>query len=523
MSKSDFLFQLVKSLTASEKRYFKLFTKRNMKNRDSNNEILFNIIDEIDNSEVYKKSRSAKSELKYDEKEIVQRFHKKTNISNISPYKNILYNELLKSLRLFNAQKRAEFKIRALMLDIQILIDKKLDTQALKRIQQAKKIATEYDYHFPALELLLIERQIIRRKGTKISDTLNSLAVECQKLLSQIDTQLSVLDTFEPFHLGYRLENIEKTEKELLAFNAEKILTEIESNFENLQDIPFPIQRTFFSLKLNYLFYHSRDFAAAYILLQEYIQNFEETPKLILEHTDLYVRSLYYFLTFCLNLKKFHEIPPGLKKMRKLTLDKELNGFGINDKDIITQVFQHSYSIEHRYCLFTEQFEKGERLLKNIKIQLEIHEKNIQDLWLLSFYINIIGGLIEQKNFEESIFWINKTNALKETKGAKLVVQLVFHFFQVIAHIEIKNEGLVSSSLLRSLSSFHKKNEKKLLKFKRSDISDFTNGIRKICKLNKESSKKEIYQSLFNKLSPKWTYKEMKEVNHWLKYKAEAN
>ena len=383
------------------------------------------------------------------------------------------------------------------------------------------------------LELLIIERQILRRKGLKDINQFKKKSLECQEYLCQIDFQMRALDAFEPLHLAYRLENIPNSKKEKYIKDAETTLHAIESVYPHFNDIPFSIQRTYFSLKFNYLYFYKKNISAAYKILKKYIYFFEENKRFIIEKPEQYIRALYNYLSICLNLKKFNEVPIGLNKIRSVVQDKNEEGFGIKERDILVQVFQHSYNLEYKFCLFTKQYEKANRLLKVIKNKLPEFEKDIPNVWLISFFHNISAGLIMRSDYEEAIYWINKTIYLDDTKDLKTHVKFLTIFFQIIAHFELNNYGLITGRLLKELSSFHKKYEKHLPTkdiggkeiplYEKKEITLFITTIRRLCNFPNSHIQKDLVNNLIEQIQGKWPSREMKEVNHWLKYKAKVN
>ena len=105
----DPLFILIKSLSKSEKRQFKLFVGRLEGNTDSKFLALFNYLDKHDN---------------YDEKVILKKgIVSKLQLSNL---KSNLYKQILKSLRLGFANQNIRVSLREQLDYATILYDKGL-------------------------------------------------------------------------------------------------------------------------------------------------------------------------------------------------------------------------------------------------------------------------------------------------------------------------------------------------------------------------------------------------------------
>ena len=96
---SNHIFQLIKSLTKAEKRYFKLFVARHTSSTSSPNnaQILFDLIEKMDF---------------YDEEELLEKLKGKAFINKFSITKARLYNTILKSLDAYYSEKSKNQLIR---------------------------------------------------------------------------------------------------------------------------------------------------------------------------------------------------------------------------------------------------------------------------------------------------------------------------------------------------------------------------------------------------------------------------
>ncbi len=108
---SDHLFRLIKSLSRTEKRYFKLFAARHTIGEKNDNLILFEAID-------------AQSE--YDEVKLMKLFKQHTFQTRPAIAKARLYETVLRSLDAFHADSSADVEIRKLLHFAEILFKKSL-------------------------------------------------------------------------------------------------------------------------------------------------------------------------------------------------------------------------------------------------------------------------------------------------------------------------------------------------------------------------------------------------------------
>ncbi len=120
MKATESVYLLIRSLSQSEKRFFKLFSS--LEGRDKNYIRLFDAIDKQKN---------------YDEEKIKQRFSKEKFIRHLASEKNYLQKQILRSLRVYHSEATEEMHVRALNADAEILYNKWLLPMAEKAARKA--------------------------------------------------------------------------------------------------------------------------------------------------------------------------------------------------------------------------------------------------------------------------------------------------------------------------------------------------------------------------------------------------
>src|SRR5262249_20899523 len=113
MTPSDKLFQLIKSLSKSEKRNFKLLASLNDKEEKS---VFLKLFDAIE--------KQTRRQGKYDEKAIKEQFKKEVFIKQLTAAKFHLLNLILKSLRNYYNNTSANEQANKLLLNLEILFKK---------------------------------------------------------------------------------------------------------------------------------------------------------------------------------------------------------------------------------------------------------------------------------------------------------------------------------------------------------------------------------------------------------------
>ena len=139
------LFNIIHSLTMSEKRYFKLTLSQRVGRKGRNYQILF---DEVDRQGTY------------NEKEI--RHALKGKVSNFTATKHQLYNILLASLRAFHSRNAGENILYEQLRNIEILFNRGLYRECSQMVKKARKVSKLYENRLISLELNNWEVRLMR-------------------------------------------------------------------------------------------------------------------------------------------------------------------------------------------------------------------------------------------------------------------------------------------------------------------------------------------------------------------------
>ncbi|MEM1320912.1 MAG: hypothetical protein AAGG75_11690, partial [Bacteroidota bacterium] len=185
MSAKDDLYRLIQSMSKSEKRYFKLDTK---KSGDQTNYLrLFDAINDMD---------------EYDEEKLKKKFKGQKFIKHLSQEKKYLYEAILRSMRNYNSDKSSVAQIKECLLDARYLYDRGLYDQSGKVLKKARKIAYLFEDHMAILEIVREEQRLVADSKRKtIEEDIEVLIKEKDATLKLIEEEFSYQDIY------YRLFN----------------------------------------------------------------------------------------------------------------------------------------------------------------------------------------------------------------------------------------------------------------------------------------------------------------------------
>ena len=147
MTASDELFLLIKSLTPSEKRYFKVHATRHVIGKSNHYEKLFDALDALPDDQ------------DYDEAAFKKTLRGKSYGKHLSDEKSNLREMLLRAMRLYHAERTPKGRLVEMIHEINFLYSKGFVRNCQQQIEKAIKLATETEQH---TELLVLNDFLVR-------------------------------------------------------------------------------------------------------------------------------------------------------------------------------------------------------------------------------------------------------------------------------------------------------------------------------------------------------------------------
>ncbi|MEZ4937762.1 MAG: hypothetical protein R2799_09245 [Crocinitomicaceae bacterium] len=139
----DHLIELIQSMSKMEKRQFVLEQKK-----------------QVPENHIFTLYKEVAKANEYDEKELIKIFKGKKFVAILPTIKNQLYRALLSSMREFHRKSNIDFIIRNELTEIDLLIKKKLYTQALKKCNAIKKNIEKHERFTYYMEVILKETEL---------------------------------------------------------------------------------------------------------------------------------------------------------------------------------------------------------------------------------------------------------------------------------------------------------------------------------------------------------------------------
>ncbi len=412
ISNHDPLHLLIKSLSKSEKRNFKLFAKRLQSNEDSKFLELFDVLDKLSD---------------YNEEKILLKASdiSKTQLSNLKAH---LYRQILSSLRLNASNQDLDIYLREQIDYAKLLYNKGLYSQSLKMLDKAKGTAAEFEKNIILLEILDFEKHI---EGQYVTRSIDSTAEEISGYSTLLNKKIVGTNVFS--NLGIRLYGLYlktshvRNEKDFL-FVSEFFKSNLP--VYNLEELSFFEKMYLFQ---SYVWYNNivQDFLTCYKYASRWVDLFEENKHLIPVYADLYLKGLHNLLA---------------------TL------FYINHTQKFAEVLVYINKINYHFM--KGNFSEGLYLVKEIEKGFELYHNKIDDNRILNFYYKIGCLYFGSGDNENAIVYLNKV--IDHPTLIRSDLQSFSRILNLIAYYELGNNAMVEyqiKSVYRFLSKLEEMNQ----------------------------------------------------------------
>jgi tetratricopeptide (TPR) repeat protein len=440
MIPTDDLFQLIKSMSKSEKRFFKLYSGAQKK--DKKYVLLFSAIE---------KQKS------YDEKKLRTIFSKENFTKQFPVAKSDVYTMVLKNLSLFHSSRTLDFKLREALNQMEVLFFKGLFDQCLKIIKRQKKIAEQSQKYSILIEILRWERRI----WSLLHDNLSTL-VKCaeenaailQELLSLNKHQLMVTKVWLKVNKRGKA-RVPKEKKEFQAlFDTHLGKVPVDKGWETQWQYWISV----------FMYYRAvGNYKKAYDAIKNAIVAIESIPVIIKEEVHKYITTLGNVALVLQELGRTEECFYYTRKLRSFVQQKEFSFY----LKIQTRALILAYSIELDVFIANGTIDEAIRLVPSFEKIFEEYGNEISEYHKVGIYQEIASTFIIAGNYKKALTWINKTlNGFSD----RLDLQPAARLMNIIIHYELGNIHTLDT-IIHSTEHFLKRKEK-LYEFEKNILNN---------------------------------------------------
>lgn len=425
---SDHLFQLIKSLSKSEKRSFKLYCSRVGESADKKHLILFDLLDK---------------QKVFDETKILSKA-KDLNPQQLSNMKAHLYIQLLRVIKLSNSKQVIDMQLRDLIDYAQLLFNKCLYKQCVKMIDKAKEIAVKNDRSILLLDLLELEKNVVSQ--TIESNNINRVKGIIQET-ERVAESIKNINIFSNLSL------------KLNSYYANIGFIRNRKDFEDVKKYFYSTLPTYNEKKLSFheklylyfsfvgYYFFIQDFAAGHRYAKKWVRLFDDNPEMIIPKLEMYIKGLNSLMVAQFKQIQYNAFAETNKKLLAIPA---IAGIKITDH-VRLVLFKYSYTNAINLYFMRGDFKGGISLASGIEEGLEKFMSKLNKHALIIFYYKIACLYFGNDNYKKALHWLNKIINSKDV-DLREDIHSFARILSLICHYELGNEELAEYQIKSTYS-----------------------------------------------------------------------
>ncbi|NNF01589.1 MAG: hypothetical protein HKN22_02805 [Bacteroidia bacterium] len=472
MKSQDAVYDLVKSLSKQEKRYFKLYASRHLVKGSNKHLIMFDVFS------------TAKD---FDEQKLKEKISDKALRKRFSVAKYQMGQHVLRSLAAFHSFNSVDARIHEKIQQIQILYQKALLEQCNKLIRSTKEFCYKYEKYNFLIQLIDIEREnyIISKFHKTAASEIAVLKTEKKIVLEKMRSIKACMDLADEFYLLRntigRVRNSEQRTK-----------------LNQLVSVPVFAEESLAFTPLAKVWWHRAQVGYGFLVgntkhwlehAYKMVTVFDENADLISDNVRFYLSSLFILAYAQFDSKLTDDFKLTLNRMKQVEFDHP------RSMDMIVRgyMFETIYTLELRYYIKSGKFKEAKKCVKEINDLLPQFEQKIavsDELVLWYCMACVQFGL---KDYRKCINWLNKVIETAHTETRE-DIQSAVRILNLICHYELEHSEYlpyVYRSTVRFLSQ-----RKRLFPMEKL----FLSYLRKVNDVINRAELKRIFEELGEKL-----------------------
>lgn len=463
MKPSTELFSLIKSLTKSEKRFFKL--NSSLQTGEKNYLKIFDFIEK---------------QKKYDEDELKENFKNETFVKHLPSEKNHLYKLLLKSLRAYYSDRTVSSQLKQEIKNVEILYKKALYKECNKFVKRAKAVARQYEKFYYWFELINWEKKLLEEayESGEFNQDLDELIEEETEVIEKLRNLAEYHILYSKINYIFRSGGFTRNEKE------REVVAEI-ADYHLIKG-----KNTALSTRATTICYYIKGLCAASIRdYEDALINFKKAksvmdakPKLKDDLQTRYIYTLSFLMHCYIDSYRFDKAEEVVEQLKALEDEKAHNSLDSKVR-LFTSRFIGQMVLYNRQGLF----EKTLELVPEIEEGLTRFEDKINKEKTLLFTYNTAYAYFGVGEYRKALKNIN--DVLNDNE--KMLRQDIYSFsriFNLIIHFELNNHDFLEYDM-KSTQRYLNKHEKDYEVEKL-----FMKEMRALVRLGDESGRKKRFE-----------------------------
>lgn len=467
------LFELIKSMSKSEKRYFKVLSSRHTIGEENNYIRLFDFIEAMD---------------EYEESNVFSHFEGEAFLNKFSITKNRLYESIIKSLVAFHSNSSVDAQIYRFLHASEVLYKKSLYDHASKQLRSAERLARKNDRLNLLLEIEKQKKKIIETQGyAKISvQEIDLMISENHSISAETDLNNMLWGIKSKLFIMINGRGKVRCQSDVSKFK--KLKNELDQ-LKIPTKISFDNQYLYNHLLSAYYFaVLDKEESLAYLYL-----NFEllkSKPSKIKEEPNIYASVLSNIIHLESHLNNYKSTIKLLNELKTFTAKYKIK----STEDLDIKIFSSVYSTELMLLINQGEFDKAVNLTGVIEEGLRLHNNSITPSRRAYLSFKIAIAYFGVNDLNKSLEWLNKIlndQELDETEDIYSFAQIV----NLLVHFELNNDRLLPYAIKNTQRFLKKRN--RTYHFE----TVFLKSLSKICKSSDRFEQEDILEDIVDDLN----------------------
>lgn len=429
-TKKEPLFDLIKSLSKSEKRYFLLFAKQHQLNGKNNYLILFKSIVKLPH---------------YDENSIQKNVESFISGKDFTFTKSYLYKMLMKSLNAFHKERISiDSELSEIILSIEILYNKTLYHQAIKLSKKGIKKAELHEKFELQLILEKWNYKILEKLNIENVDAFQTVSAE---KISKLSNSLQYKILSDNIYKHVNQLGVSRSEKEIKLLKklmtSPLLISEPESDGTSAKILYNNTQGLYH--------YFNTDFDESYLFYKRSLTLFNENKEFSLSNAEAYISTYNNITISSLHLGKKDETKQHIQHLKEYVKT-------LRDGQLKSTTYLNILSIEIPFYINQGDFKGGLSQMVEISTIYNKYERKfnpIQKVFTQYFVAYLYFG---NNEFKEALFWLNKINNTPKINNREDIFVFT-RILTLITHFELNHLEILEYQL-RSIKTLLSKNER---------------------------------------------------------------
>jgi hypothetical protein len=464
---SPALYELIKSLTKSEKRYFKIYASRHTIGEVNNGIRIFDFIEQ---------------QNEFDEVALHEHFKGEAFLNQFPITKNRLYDQIISALDAFHVKSDIDAQLYKMLHSVKILYSKSLYDHANRELNKTKRLAKKHNKTTLLLQIANEEKRIIETRGYLNAnfETLKKHIEESTALMSQQDFYNQLWFVKSQLFILLNQSGQARSENGILEYK------EIYKKYEKIQqpkDISFENQYLIYHFKSAYHF-AILEHKESLNMLKENLAHFKKNKEQFKKHPNQYFSILTNIIHLEAKAGNTKAIHIFLNELKALPHQLKQN----MTEDLEIKLFSSINSIELKILNQEGNFRKAIALAPSIKEGMDKYKAELIPSRKAYLAFNLSIAYFGDDQFNQSLKWINNILNNKELDQKEDIVSFA-HLINLLIHFELKNKALLPYAI---------KNTKRFLAKRKRTFKFETVFLKHLTKISNAQDKYEIEQLLQN-------------------------